>query len=63
MIALGVINEEDYYYITVNAGEIILQGHCSLNLIAQSDYLFDLMNKADDGFLRYQRGNVKIVLT
>ena len=63
MIALGVINEEDYYYITVNEGEIILQGHISLQLIAKTELLFRLMRNQHDGFARFQKGNVKIILT
>ena len=63
MIAMGVINEEDYYNIDVNPGEIIFQGCFSLELMAKTASLFYPMDDQYDGFVRYQRGDVKIVLT
>ena len=63
MIALGAINEEDYYSISANKYDIALQGHYKPDLVLKYKKLGFESSLDTNGYTCLEKNEIKITLT
>lgn len=64
LFSRGVINEQDYYCITITSPNIQMQGHFKADKVKRLQTIFKCNFTTDDnGFLQIKTNNFHIVLT